>query len=751
MSSRKEHSVGRIIGGTFANIGRVIAALIMVGIITGCIIACVLTVYILRYVNSDDQVSLDNIDMRYTTILYTEETDPETGDYVELQRLQTIENRIWVDYDQIPRHMIDAAVAIEDKRVWEHNGVDWKRTFGAFVNMFIPIYPTQAGGSTITQQLIKNITDDDAVNVQRKVREIFRALNLSKRYSREQILEAYLNTIYFNNGCYGVQAAANVYFGKDVSELSVAESASIIGITNAPGAYNPFTNPENNKKRQEDILYAMFEQGYLTQQEYDDAVAEELVFTPQAAIDRVNPVYSYFTDYVIEQVIADLMDQYGYDYQVAQQMVTSGGLRIYTTVDTDMQNYVEDFYSDVKNFPTVTNQGEYPQSAAVILDPNGKILALAGGIGEKKGMREYSRATDAYRQCGSAIKPISAYLQAIETDMYTWSSKIDDSPIDLGGGHILVNHYMSYLGPITIDEAIQRSTNTVPVKIIQQITPKVAFDFMHDKLGMTSLVDRLVTSWGVASDIDVFPMALGGLTTGVTPLEMAGAYQIYANGGYYTEPYAYTQVLDADGDVLLTRDTTPRRVISPETATIVNRLMQRVTTGPYGTGGAAPFNQASYPVAGKTGTTDDDKDQWFMGITPYYVTAIWMGYDEPERIRYTGVPYPPPVLYKSLMGPLHEGLEPKQWPVWGDVQQATYCTTSGDLAGESCPTTAVGWYKTSNMPPVCTTCDAAIAEDLGGRPGRDDEDFDGSDPDYDANSGSRRIHRSPSGLIIRDE
>ena len=407
----------------------------------------------------------------------------------------------------------------------------------------------------------------------------------------------------------------------------------------------------------------MFEQGYLTQQEYDDAVAEELVFTPQAAIDRVNPVYSYFTDYVIEQVIADLMDQYGYDYQVAQQMVTSGGLRIYTTVDTDMQNYVEDFYSDVKNFPTVTNQGEYPQSAAVILDPNGKILALAGGIGEKKGMREYSRATDAYRQCGSAIKPISAYLQAIETDMYTWSSKIDDSPIDLGGGHILVNHY----------------------------------------------------------------------------------------GGYYTEPYAYTQVLDADGDVLLTRDTTPRRVISPETATIVNRLMQRVTTGPYGTGGAAPFNQASYPVAGNTGTTDDDKDQWFMGITPYYVTAIWMGYDEPERIRYTGVPYPPPVLYKSLMGPLHEGLEPKQWLVWGDVQQATYCTTSGDLAGESCPTTAVGWYKTSNMPPVCTTCDAAIAEVLGGRPGRDDEDFDGSDPDYDANSGSGRIHRSPSGLIIRDE
>lgn len=293
-----------------------------------------------------------------------------------------------------------------------------KRTFGAFVNMFIPIYPTQAGGSTIDQQLIKNITGDNEVRIERKVQEIFRALNLEKRYSKDQILEAYLNTIYFNNGAYGVQAAANTYFGKDVSELSVAEAASIIGITNAPGAYNPLAHPEANKRRQENILFAMHEQGYLTDKEYEEALNEKLEFKTEFAASRVNPVYSYFTDYVIDQVIDDLMEQYGYTNQVAQQMVTSGGLRIYTTVDERVQDIVTNFYSDVKNFPTVTNEGEYPQSAAAILDPNGKIIALAGGIGEKRGMREFNRATDAYRR---AVRRSSRPPPICRRSNGTWS------------------------------------------------------------------------------------------------------------------------------------------------------------------------------------------------------------------------------------------------------------------------------------------------------------------------------------------
>ena len=265
---------------------------------------------------------------------------------------------------------------------------------------------------------------------------------------------------------------------------------------------------------------------------------------------------------------------------------------------------------------------------------------------------------------------------------------------------------------------------------------------------MYSLVDRKVTDSGIKSDIDVFPMALGGLTDGVSPLEMAGAYQIFANGGYFTRPYAYTRVLDADGNPILERDTTPRRVITPETATIINRLMQRVTTGPHGTGGRAPWNSASFPVAGKTGTTDDDKDQWFIGDTPYYVCAIWMGYDEPERIRYTGVWYPPPEVYRTLMQQVHEGLEPKQFPIWGDVQQAEYCTESGDLAGDSCATTATGWDKTTNMPPVCTYCDAIGAEDLDDRRSSDDDDDDRGRSSSSKSGGL--IRRSPSGLRIID-
>lgn len=657
MGSHKKSSVGGIIKGTFANVGRVIAALIMVGIITGCIVASVLTVYILRYINSDEQISLGDITTKYTTIIY--DIDKETGEPHEMQRLQTAENRIPVAYSKIPKYMVDALVAIEDKRFWDHQGVDWKRTAGAFVNMFVKIYPTKAGGSTITQQLIKNVTGDDQYRIERKVQEIFRAINLEKRYSKEQILEAYLNTVYYSNNAYGVQAAANTYFGKDVSELSLAESAAVIGITQFPGKYDPFVNPENNKDRQEDILYEMFTQGMITQKQFDDAVAEKLVFKRDEAYATVKPVYNYFTDYVIEQVIADLQTEKGYTYELAQRMINSGGYRIYTTVDLQMQEYVENYYSDAKNFPQTIRNEEYPQSACVITDPNGKILALAGKVGPKEGMREYSRATGSLRQCGSAIKPIAAYLQAFENDMVTWSTMMDDLPItipDGKGGTMAwpVNFQNSYIsangGPkITIDHAIQQSRNTIPAQLVQMITPTRVFDFLHDKLGMTSLVDRKVVNGQVVTDKTLSGMALGGLTYGVTPLEMAGAYQVYANGGYFTAPYAYTEVKDANGETVLKKDTTPRRVISAETATIVNKLMQRVTAGPLGTGTPAKFS--AMPVAGKTGTSTDDFDQWFMGVTPYYVAAFWLGYDTPARIAYNN--YVPPVLYKAEIGRAH--------------------------------------------------------------------------------------------------
>jgi penicillin-binding protein 1A len=268
------------------------------------------------------------------------------------------------------------------------------------------------------------------------------------------------------------------------------------------------------------------------------------------------------------------------------------------------------------------------------------------------------------------------------------------------------------------------------------LSPRRVFDFLHDKLGMDSLIERQVINGQVMSDINLSGMALGGLTHGVTPLEMAGAYQIYGNGGYFTKPYSYTRVLDANGDVVLERDTTPRRVISAETATIINKLLQRVTTGPWGTGTPAKFS--TMPVAGKTGTSSDDKDQWFIGVTPYYVAAFWMGYDEPERISYTY--YPPPLLYKSVMGHLHEGLEVKQFPVWGNVVEKTYCTETGDLALDTCPSTAVGWYKASYLPGTCT-------KHSGITDSKDLDDLDDDDDDR-TSSTSRSVRRSRSGLLI---
>lgn len=741
--AKRKRTVGQIICATIANIGRFIAVLIMIGIITGCIVASVLTVYILRYMNAEDPLSIDHLDMRYTTILYAYN---ENDELYELQRLQTKENRIWVDYANIPEHMRKALIAVEDKRFLEHDGVDWQRTAGSFVNMFIPIYPGNAGGSTIHQQLIKNLTGDDAYRVDRKIREIFRAINLNKNYTKEQVMEAYLNTVYYSNNCYGVQAAANVYFGMDVKDLSLAQSASIIGITQFPGKYDPFVHPEYNKDRQEHILFEMLDQGMITQSEYDEAVKEKLVFKKEEAYSHISPVYSYFEDHVITQVIEKLETEKGYTYEKAQELVNSGGLRIITTVDERIQNITEEYYSTSDNFPKILNE-DYPQSAAVVLDPNGAIKGIVGAIGKKPGMRDYSRATMSRRQPGSSIKPLAAYLQGIENDVITYSSIWDDNPITMPDGSLWPSNFQrKYAGPMTIEHAIMQSRNTIPVKIVNMLGPQRFFDFLHDKLNFYSLVKSETDASGnILSDINLSSMALGGMTHGITPLEMAGGYQIFANGGYFTEPYAYTEVRDYDDNVILKWDTTPRRVITPETATIVNKLMQRVVQG--GTGTPARFTNnpsvAAMPIAGKTGTSTDDFDQWFIGCTPYYIGAVWLGYDQNKTIRYGSV-YPPPPVFSQLMGKIHEDLklEVKDFPIWGEVQQQTFCAKSGEAAIAGCPVGGTGWYKVSNMPPSCTYHSGlSDTKELSDDDLRDDDEEFTDDPDMSDESERRRITR----------
>ncbi|MGN0626029.1 MAG: transglycosylase domain-containing protein [Oscillospiraceae bacterium] len=703
-------SVGKILKELGSVFFRTLATMFFVMVITGCIVACVMTVYIVGFLDDESDLDLNSLEMNYTSILYVQ--DKSTGEYVELNRLHGEENRIWVDYENIPQHLIDAAIAGEDKRFKEHQGVDWSRTLYATVTHFLK-GGTQ-GGSTITQQLIKNITGEKDFSVERKIKEIFRALSLEKSNSKEQIIEAYLNSIHLGWNTDGVQAAANLYFGKDVSQLSIAESAALIAITQNPSKRELFNHEENNRERREWILGQMLEQGYITQTEYNQAMAEKIqVVTYDNSSDTAQKAtLSYFEDYVLEEVIQDLMDKYGYTYETAESKVLKGGYRIYTTMDKDIQDYLDVAFADqdAENsiFPTVRGYNlktfsyvdEQPDAAMVIMEPNGKLVGIAGGRGEKEGDRILNLAADGVRQPGSSIKPLSVYGPAMDFDMIYWSKIFDDNPVEKADENTQftndwpINHYGSYMGDVTVDYAIRRSTNTVAVRVLQLLTPQVSYDFMVNQLHFTTLVGS-----GANNDVDRAPLGLGALTKGVTVMEMTAAYQIFDNGGLYYEPYSYSVVYDSEGNVILEQNPIPQRVISEDSAEVMNKLLQRVVTGEQGTGGTAKFG--SMPVAGKTGTTSNDVDQWFMGMTPYYVGGVWFGYSDDSNIQIRYSSYPPPIIWKRVMQHIHEGLEVKDFPTSGKVVEMTYCVESGEIATSACPETATGWYKESNIPGTC--------------------------------------------------
>ncbi len=704
--------------------GKLFAVVLMVGIITGCIVASVLTVYVLNTLDASDRVELDNVKMSFTTILYAKEENSD--EYFELQRVQNNENRIWVDYASIPQSLKDAAVAVEDKRFWTHSGIDIKRTVAAAVNYANPFAQDMFGGSTITQQVIKNVTGDDEFDVGRKVTEIFRAINLEKNYSKDQILEVYLNTIALGNGQNGVQSASNLYFGKQVSDLTPAESAALIAITQNPTKWNPFSNPDANRSRQLMILKMMHEQTrpegtpMLTDAEYEAAVAQEMVFKKDEYVQTLDTVQNWFIDTVYDEVRRDLVEKAGYTESGAREALRTGGFRIYTTVDAEMQNYLDEKYlvdePDNDTFPTIRNE-VYPESAFVILDLHGQIKAIAGSNREKTGALVFNRATSAVRHPGSTIKPLASYSLAMEYNMINWSMVWEDSPILLDPedptSEYPKNFYGHYKGPLTVTEAIQRSTNTIPVKLVQMLTPRTSFNFLRDSLGFKNLVESEARNGKVFTDIALSPMALGEMTNGVTPLEMAGAYQIFGTGGLYTAPHSYTKVIDSEGNTILENKAVPKRVISQETATVMNKLLQRVTNAAPGTGTSARFPGSNMPIAGKTGTSDKDYNQWFIGVTPYYVGVCYLGYDENETINYSGYYYPPPLIYRNVMAPIHANLPVTDFPDSTSVVERVYCSESGLLASEKCTNTAMGWYKLDALPEVCTIHDEPEEDDIG--------------------------------------
>ena len=668
-------------------VGKVLGTLLLIGVLTGVILVCFAAGYIRSVVIPQAHLEANFVMDQTSTIYYM---DSATGEYVEHLSLHGAENRILVDYEDIPQDLINATVAIEDETFWEHNGVNWRRTLYGVILMFTG--QDIQGGSTITQQLIKNSTQYDDVTVKRKIWEIFTALDFDANYSKEQILEWYLNYIFLGENCYGVATAAENYFGKDLSELTLAECASLISITNNPSAYNPNRYLENNQYRARLVLGKMLELGYIDQGRYDEAMAEvddlasHLVSSGDSEEEEPVTIYSWYDEQVITDVINDLMEQYGYSELVASDMVYSGGLHIYACADPDIQSIVESVYTDRSNLDLTSNSGQEIQSAIVIVDPEGNIVGLAGALGEKTTNRGWNYASRSQRQPGSSIKPLSIYAPAIENGLISPASAFDDYPVQvLGGSAWPLNNPQTYRGLVTVADAVRVSSNPAAVRVLQLMGAETSFNFMQDKLHI-DLVEELVSNGQTYNDYGDSQLALGGLTNGVRVIDMAAAYSVFPRDGLYIAPRTYSQVTrvaeDGTEEVLLDNTSSePEAVLSSKTVYYINDMLKDVVSGGSGATGTAA-RISGMTVAGKTGTTNSNNDKWFVGYTPYYTAAVWVGYSMPERISTSG--NPAVTMWQKVMSQVHEGLENKDFTQPSGLTAVTICRDSGLRATEAC-------------------------------------------------------------------
>lgn len=684
---------------------KIFLTVMLVGIITVSLVAGSFLVYAFTMVDGTMDVDLNDLELNFTTTIYV--NDKSSGEWVEYQRLHGEFNRIWVPYneteakdkenttyDGIPQQLVDAFVAIEDKRFHTHYGVDWKRTFGAVINTFIPIYSSRQGGSTITQQLVKNLTNDRDTSASRKVREIMRARYLESNYSKSTILECYLNTIPMGHGLYGVEVAANYYFGKNVNELTLLECASLASITKAPSNYAPDDNPDANKTRRETALALMLEEKYITQEEHDAALKEELNLVASREELNETEVNNYFVDALIVDVTNDLAEKYGWDEVHASENFYSGGYKIYATLDPDIQSTVDEVFSNAEAYGLKGKDGQQLQGAFTVMDYKGRVRGLAGGIGEKTvnlGMSGFNRATDAKRQPGSTMKPIAAYAPAIEDGLIHYSSILNDTATNYNGW-TPKNWYSSYWGGVTTQYALERSINTIPVYLVNKLGPQYCYDFLTQKLGITTLNEN---------DIDLSPLGMGGTNGGITTIESAAAYAVFGNGGLYHEPTLYYAVYDQHNDVVLSNEDIESVVaISEDTATVMNKLLQNVVYGSNGTGKGAAGYIKDMKIYAKTGTSNNSNDLWFVGGTPYYVASCWCGYDTQQTISDSAIALK---MWGAVMSKVHTGLEAKAFSESSYAIDRFYCTSSGNLATDACPSKSVGWYKKNNVPSVCET------------------------------------------------
>lgn len=645
--------------GAVGLVAKIVVTVLLVILTTTLLLACVFAFYVKTCLTEDIDVSLSDYQLSESSIIYCETS---AGEYKELATLHGSENRIWVDLEDIPDYLVKALVAIEDHRFYEHKGVDWYRTVGAMFTMLTG-GDDSFGGSTITQQLIKNLTGNKEVTVQRKLIEIFQALEFEKKYDKDEIVEWYLNAVYFGEGCDGIYTAAQKYFGKEPSQLTLAESASIVGIVNLPTYYSPFYSEENNKERQETVLRRMYELGYISYDEYEEAKNEQLVFTRSDNEVADQEIYSYYVEAVIKDVTEDLMEQKGISQDTARQLLYNGGYRVYSCLDPYIQECVDNVYLDVENFPKPYRANDQQlQSAMVIMDPyTGEVVAMSGGVGEKTGNLVLNRATDALRAPGSSFKPLAVYAPAIELGLITPSTLVNDAPreeVEMSQNQWYPNNSdFKYRGIIDIATGVRLSLNTVAAQVLDKLGLDASTNFLKNKLGVTSLVP---------DDYNYASLALGELTNGISVLEMAQAYCTFDNSGIFTEARTYSRVTDAAGNIVL--DNQPKTHVAMKSSTATNITSLLFSAANYGTGSESIFSGQA--IAGKTGTSSYNWNRWFAGYTPYYVGVVWTGFDQPEQMYVYG--NPAAQVWRRVMQQVHAGLEYKSFPaadwIGGDTQ-----------------------------------------------------------------------------------
>ena len=732
-----------------------VLAICIIGMIGGLI-------FVKRILDNSPEVTPDDVRPKgYTTIVYADDGATELERFVEAGS-----NREYKSIDQIPVDLQHAFVAIEDERFYEHNGIDPQGILRAGI-IGITSRDFSQGASTLTQQLIKNNVFPDFVNeetfydrLERKIQEQFLALDIEKQMSKDEIMEAYLNTINLGQNTLGVQSASKRYFNKDVSELTLSECTVLAAITQNPSLYNPITNPEDNARRRTEVLNRMLDQGYIDQAAYDEAAADDVYTRIQAvnaAIGEDSP-YSYFIDALSEQVIFVLMSRLGYTESQAYNALYSGGLTIISTQNTTMQQICDEEMNNDANFPwlkeyglsyaltvtradgtienygseavqnyrastygvesaltfssedqaramveewkaTIAREGDtyderititpQPQASVTIIDQaTGQIKAMVGGRGAKETSQSLNRAYQgSRRQPGSCFKILATYAPALDTNQITLASVFDDKPWHYSNGTEFKNVGNRYYGNVTVREAIAQSMNSVAVQTIQQIGPQLGYEYAKNNFSMSSLVED-----------DIYePIALGGLTHGVYNYELCAAFASIANGGVYNTPTLYTKILDHDGNVLIENPTESHQSVKDSTAALLTSAMESVVEE--GSGSAAALG--NMPVAGKTGTADNDKDIWFCGYTPYYTCAVWGGYDDPKSMTNIDTTFRFRI-WKSIMSRIHAGLETKQFEMPTSVEQKTICTESGMLARPGCPS-RTEYFATDNAPTeTCT-------------------------------------------------